>query len=78
MTGSMVSAEFQSVPSAKSVIEQDAAKAKGDDKALFKSVIDSPLVFPTAQDYAKLHTYRVLGKNDLKTYQGLFQPIVAG
>lgn len=66
------------VPAGKPVIEQDLGKASGDDKKLLKSVVDSPLVYPTAQDYAKLHNYRSLNKNELKTYEGLFQPIVAG
>lgn len=66
------------VPAAKQVIQQELAKASGDDKKLYQSVINSPLVFPAAQDYAKLHTYPVFGKDQLKTYEGLFQPIVAG
>lgn len=66
------------VPSAKQVMQQDAAKASGDDKTSLEQVIDSPLVFPRPQDYAKLHTYRTLNKTELGTYQSVFQPIVAG
>lgn len=66
------------VPAAKQVIGQDLAKASGADKKLFRSVVDSPLVFPAKQDYAKLHDYRVFTNAELKVYQGLFQPIVAG
>jgi spermidine/putrescine transport system substrate-binding protein len=65
------------VPAAQPVITSDAAAAKGDDKTTLEQVADSPLVFPAATDYAKLHYYR-----DFKTpaehtqYDSIFNPIV--
>ena len=35
----------------------------------------SPLVFPSAADYAKLHRYRVLSKAEEKVWNGIFEPI---
>lgn len=65
------------VPAAQPIIASDAAAASGEDKATLEQVADSPLVFPSATDYAKLHYYR-----DFKTpaehteYQSVFNPIV--
>jgi spermidine/putrescine transport system substrate-binding protein len=65
------------VPAAQPIIASDAAAASGEDKAALEQVADSPLVFPSASDYAKLHYYR-----DFKTpaehteYQSIFNPIV--
>jgi spermidine/putrescine transport system substrate-binding protein len=65
------------VPSAKAAIAADAAAATGDDKASLEQIADSPLVFPSDADYAKLHYYR-----DFKTpaehsqYDAVFNPIV--
>jgi spermidine/putrescine transport system substrate-binding protein len=67
------------VPAAQQVIRDKAAKASGEDKAALAAVADSPLVFPTEADYAKLHYFR-----DFKTvaeqqeYQRIFEPIVLG
>lgn len=66
------------VPAARQVIERDAAKASGEDKKTLRQVADSPLVFPTPKDYAKLYHYRALDKNELNVYQSVFEPIVAG
>lgn len=66
------------VPATRQVMRQDAAKATGDDKTTLEQVINSPLVFPGPQDYAKLHDYRSLNKTELGVYQSIFQPIVAG
>ncbi len=65
------------VPAAQPIIASDAAAASGEDKAALEQVADSPLVFPSESDYAKLHYYR-----DFKTpaehseYQSTFNPIV--
>jgi spermidine/putrescine transport system substrate-binding protein len=65
------------VPAAQPVIAADAAAASGDDKTTLEMVANSPLVFPSASDYSKLHYYR-----DFKTpaehqqYDSIFNPIV--
>jgi spermidine/putrescine transport system substrate-binding protein len=67
------------VPSAQEQIRKDAAAASGEDKEALAAVAESPLVFPTEADYAKLQYYR-----DFKTtaeqqeYQRIFEPIVLG
>jgi spermidine/putrescine transport system substrate-binding protein len=67
------------VPAAQEQIRQDAAKASGDDKAAFEAVAKSPLVFPTAADYAKLHYYRDFATvAEQQAYQKVFEPIVLG
>ena len=64
--------DFAAAYDKKHAIEKD-----GEDKATLEQVADSPLVFPSATDYAKLHYYR-----DFKTpaehteYQSVFNPIV--
>ena len=67
------------VPAAQEQIRQDAAKASGDDKASLEAVADSPLVFPTATDYAKLHYYRDFATvAEQQDYQKVFEPVVLG
>jgi spermidine/putrescine transport system substrate-binding protein len=67
------------IPAAQEQIRQDAAKAKGDDKAALEQVADSPLVFPADSDYAKLHYYRDFATvAEQQAYQKVFEPIVLG
>jgi spermidine/putrescine transport system substrate-binding protein len=64
------------VPAARQIIRDDAAKASGDDKKTLETIADSPLVFPSDADYAKLRTYRSFTDTaEQKTYESLFQPI---
>jgi spermidine/putrescine transport system substrate-binding protein len=65
------------VPEAQSVIRSDAGAAKGDDKALLTALADSPLIFPTTADYAKLNYYRdFTNASEQQKYQSIFEPIV--
>jgi spermidine/putrescine transport system substrate-binding protein len=67
------------VPDAQEQIRKDAAAAKGEDKASLEAVAESPLVFPTEADYAKLHYYRDFATNaEQQEYQRIFEPIVLG
>jgi spermidine/putrescine transport system substrate-binding protein len=67
------------VPKAQAQIKADAAKASGEDKKTLEDVADSPLVFPTAADYAKLHYYREFATvAEQQAYQKVFEPIVLG
>jgi spermidine/putrescine transport system substrate-binding protein len=63
------------VPTAQQVVMQDAAAAKGSDKAALQQLAHSPLVFPTQSDYAKLHRYRTLTNDELRTWNSIFEPI---
>jgi spermidine/putrescine transport system substrate-binding protein len=67
------------VPKAQEQIRQDAAKASGEDKKSLEAVANSPLVFPTEADYAKLHYYREFATAaEQQEYQKTFEPIVLG
>jgi spermidine/putrescine transport system substrate-binding protein len=65
------------VPEAKDVVTQDAAKAEGDDKAALSALADSPLVFPTTEDYARAHYYRQFATpTEQQDFNAVFEPIV--
>ncbi|WP_327044512.1 spermidine/putrescine ABC transporter substrate-binding protein [Microbispora sp. NBC_01189] len=64
------------VPSAKDAILADAAKASGTDKKTLEMIADSPLVFPSDDDYAKLRTYVTFDNSEEhKKFESVFQPI---
>ncbi|MEU6430908.1 spermidine/putrescine ABC transporter substrate-binding protein [Microbispora sp. NPDC046973] len=64
------------VPGAKDVIAADAAKASGDDKKLLEEVSGSPLVFPSAEDTAKLRSYvKFKTPQEQKKFESVFQAI---
>lgn len=68
------------VPTAKTVIEEMAEATKDPtESARLREVADSPLVFPTPDMTAKLHTYRELKTpEELKLWDELFPPIYSG
>jgi spermidine/putrescine transport system substrate-binding protein len=63
------------VPGAQAVIKADAAAASASDKASLLQIADSPLVFPTPSNYAKLHRYRTLTAAESPIWNNLFEPI---
>jgi spermidine/putrescine transport system substrate-binding protein len=65
------------VPDAKPVIEEMAAQEQDPDEATrLREVAESPLVFPTEDEIAKLHTYRELKTQaEVTTWDGLFRSI---
>jgi spermidine/putrescine transport system substrate-binding protein len=65
------------VPAAQAIIKQHASEASGEDKDYLTAVADSPMVFPTAADYAKLSYYRDFANAaDQQKYQSTFEPII--
>ena len=60
------------VPDSKQFV-LDLYKQTGDE--YYKNVADSPLVYPTAEQQAALHSYRVLTEDEQLTWNGIFQPI---
>lgn len=67
------------VPAAQKQIQADADAAKGDDKKTLEQVATSPLVFPTSDDYGKLHYYRDFATPaEQQEYTKTFEPIVLG
>jgi spermidine/putrescine transport system substrate-binding protein len=66
------------VPSARSIIQSDAAAATGDTKTNLTEVATSPLVWPTADVYARLKNYVPLTSKTRSTFNSIFEPVVAG
>jgi spermidine/putrescine transport system substrate-binding protein len=58
------------------IFEQESASAtKKSDREYYHTLATTPLIFPKAEDYAKLHRYRVLDNEEEKVWNGLFEPI---
>jgi spermidine/putrescine transport system substrate-binding protein len=69
---------ISAVPAAQSVIASDAGHARGSNKQLLTEVATSPLVWPSAAVYGRLHDYvDVSGKLEVE-YKSIFDPVVAG
>jgi spermidine/putrescine transport system substrate-binding protein len=66
------------VPASKPIIERDAAKATGDDKAILEAVAANDFVFPTPEIAQNVHRYRVLNADEEETWNDLFVPIYQG
>jgi spermidine/putrescine transport system substrate-binding protein len=66
------------VPSVQAIIQADAAKATGSDKATLEQVATSPLVWLTPADYARLHPYVEITAKNRAAFYSIFQPVVAG
>ncbi|GIE88472.1 polyamine ABC transporter substrate-binding protein [Actinoplanes regularis] len=67
------------VPAAQARIEADAAKLSGSQRADLQRVAQSPLIFPSEADYAKLHYYVNLNSaQQQQTFASIFEPIVLG
>jgi spermidine/putrescine transport system substrate-binding protein len=66
------------VPAAREAILALADQATGAHAALLREIAQSPLVFPTADDVSRLHTYRVLENEDeAVTWNKIFAPFQA-
>jgi spermidine/putrescine transport system substrate-binding protein len=65
------------VPGSKAILEQRAAKATGSEAELLQQVARSPLVFPSDEDRARLHTYRVLTEEESVVWDRIFAPFQA-
>jgi spermidine/putrescine transport system substrate-binding protein len=65
------------VPGSKAILEQRAAAATGDEAQLLQQVATSPLVFPSDEDRARLHTYRVLTEDESVVWNRIFAPFQA-
>jgi len=64
------------VPAARELIQADAAKAEGEDKAYLDDLVTNPLVFPSEADLAKTKRYRSLTVEEEQVWDEIFQPIV--
>jgi spermidine/putrescine transport system substrate-binding protein len=66
------------VPSARSIIQTASATATGDTKKNLTEVASSPLVWPSADVYARLKNYVPLTSKTRSTFNSIFEPVVAG
>ncbi|MFI9847989.1 spermidine/putrescine ABC transporter substrate-binding protein [Nonomuraea sp. NPDC051941] len=63
------------VPAVQDLLREKAKAAKGKDKKALEEMIDSPLMFPTEADYAKLHNYTQLTTQQEQVFNPIFQSI---
>lgn len=66
------------VPAVRQVLEERAAAAEGADREYLRGLIDSPLVFPTPEMEANLHSYKVLSEEEEQAWNDLFQAVSQG
>ncbi|MEV4748672.1 spermidine/putrescine ABC transporter substrate-binding protein [Streptosporangium sp. NPDC049248] len=66
------------VSSAKDLVLADAAKATGKEKAALEQIAESPMIFPSEADMAKLRSYKKLNPGEEKVFEDIFQPITQG
>lgn len=66
------------VSSAKDLVLADAAKATGEEKKTLEQIAESPLIFPSEGDMAKLRSYKTLNSADEKIFEDIFQPVTQG
>jgi spermidine/putrescine transport system substrate-binding protein len=66
------------VPSVQDVIKKAAASASGSNKQTLLEVADSPLVWLSTAEYARLKNYVPVTAKNEATFNGIFQPVVAG
>jgi spermidine/putrescine transport system substrate-binding protein len=65
------------VPRTRDIIRSDAAKTSGPARQTLEQVANSPLVFPSEADDAKLHSYRPFeNAREKELYLSIFLPIV--
>ncbi|KII00517.1 ABC transporter substrate-binding protein [Streptomonospora alba] len=60
------------VPASRGILREKAAEASGDEKETLERVADSSLVFPTEEDYAKLHDYVPVTSENEEEFAPLF------
>ncbi|MGN9782145.1 polyamine ABC transporter substrate-binding protein [Nonomuraea sp. ZG12] len=63
------------VPAVQDLLREKAGSATGEDKKALLDMVDSPLMFPTEADYAKLRTYTKLTTAQEQVFNPIFQSI---
>jgi spermidine/putrescine transport system substrate-binding protein len=67
------------VPAAQDIIRQHAAEAtKAADRTYLETLAESPLVFPSDDMLANLHSYKVLSSEEEAAWNALFTEVVSG
>ncbi|NUP63818.1 MAG: spermidine/putrescine ABC transporter substrate-binding protein [Nonomuraea sp.] len=63
------------IPAVQDLLREKATAAKGEDKKALEQMVDSPLMFPSAADYAKLRSYTKLTTQQEQVFNPIFQSI---
>lgn len=63
------------VPAVQELLREKAASASGEDKKALLDMAESPLMFPTEADYAKLHSYTPLTTAQEQVFNPIFQSV---
>ncbi|MFD0884224.1 spermidine/putrescine ABC transporter substrate-binding protein [Streptosporangium algeriense] len=66
------------VPATKDLVLADAAKQSGEDKAALEQLANSPMIYPSDADMARLRSYVTLDGAKEKAFESIFQPITQG
>lgn len=60
------------MPEAREILKDKAGEASGEEKKELDGLVESPLVFPTEADYAKLHNYVPLTTDNEDSFTPMF------
>lgn len=63
------------VPAAEDVLRERARRATGEEREQLTKLVESPLVFPSADDYARLHSYVNLEPDQVESFMSLFHTV---
>ena len=63
------------VPAVQDLLREKATKATGEGKQSLEQMVESPLMFPSEADYAKLRTYTKLTTKQEQVFNPIFQSI---
>ncbi len=63
------------VPAAQDVLRERALRASGKKQKRLNRLVASPLVFPSADDYARLHSYVDLQPDEVESFTSLFHAV---
>jgi spermidine/putrescine transport system substrate-binding protein len=63
------------VPAVQDLLREKAKTAKGEDKKALEDMVNSPLMFPSEADYAKLRGYTPLTNQTQQVFNPIFQSI---
>ncbi|MFI7638237.1 spermidine/putrescine ABC transporter substrate-binding protein [Nonomuraea sp. NPDC049400] len=63
------------VPAVQDLLREKAKTAKGKDKKALEDMVNSPLMFPTEADYAKLRSYTPLTTKQEQVFNPIFQSV---
>ena len=66
------------VPAVQDIVRKHATEATGSDRSYLHTLAESPLVFPTADMLANLHSYKVLTPQEESTWNNLFTQVLSG